>query len=141
MNYSMSAFAALFHLKRERIRYYERLGLLPAPQRTQNGYRTYSDADAERLFFILLAKRHGFTLREIKTQLLGLLDASGGCEPDLYWSVIRKKQAQVEAQIEKLNREAALLREVGAALKAGQANPCAAMELYLSSHSPIDMEV
>ena len=31
------------------VRFYERHGLLPAPERTENGYREYSEADAERL--------------------------------------------------------------------------------------------
>lgn len=52
------------------VRYYERRGLLPEPERTDAGYRLYGDEDRWRLAFILRAKHLGFTLREI----VGLLD-------------------------------------------------------------------
>ena len=47
------------------IRYYERIGLLPDPERTSSGYRSYEDTDAERLRFIKTAQRLGLTLDEI----------------------------------------------------------------------------
>jgi MerR family mercuric resistance operon transcriptional regulator len=47
------------------VRYYERLGLLPEPQRRSSGYRAY-DHDTVRLVrFIKRAQELGFTLREI----------------------------------------------------------------------------
>ena len=33
----------------EAIRYYERIGLIPEPQRADNGYRVYTQSDVERL--------------------------------------------------------------------------------------------
>ncbi|WP_189447102.1 MerR family transcriptional regulator [Cognatilysobacter xinjiangensis] len=36
----------------ETIRYYERIGLLKAPARTEAGYRHYTDADVDRLRFV-----------------------------------------------------------------------------------------
>lgn len=48
------------------IRYYERLGLLAEPTRSESGYRVYGEADAERLGFILGAKALGLSLVEIK---------------------------------------------------------------------------
>jgi MerR family transcriptional regulator, mercuric resistance operon regulatory protein len=47
------------------VRYYERRGLLPEPRRTDSGYRSYADEDRRTLAFILRAKEHGFTLKEI----------------------------------------------------------------------------
>lgn len=47
------------------VRYYERRGLLPEPERTTSGYRTYDAGDLQRLQFILRAKTLGFTLSEI----------------------------------------------------------------------------
>ena len=47
------------------VRYYERRGLLPEPPRTEAGYRSYTDEDRRTLAFILRAKEHGFTLKEI----------------------------------------------------------------------------
>lgn len=54
------------------IRYYEDIGLLPAPRRTSTGYRLYDEHDRERLSFIRRAKQMGFSLDEIK----GVLDVS-----------------------------------------------------------------
>src|SRR6476646_6658002 len=49
----------------ERLRYYERRGLMPAPDRSLGGHRLYSDADVTRLRVIRAAARLGFTLAEI----------------------------------------------------------------------------
>lgn len=51
------------------IRYYERIGLIPAPERTESGYRLYAAADEERLRFIKNAQRLGLNLGEIKETL------------------------------------------------------------------------
>jgi len=47
------------------IRYYEEIGILPAPERAENGYRTYRREDAGRLGFIKDAQATGLTLDEI----------------------------------------------------------------------------
>ncbi|MEP7201877.1 MAG: heavy metal-responsive transcriptional regulator [Ilumatobacteraceae bacterium] len=49
----------------ETVRFYERRGLLPEPQRASNGYRLYSDAALHRLRFIRRAQAAGLTLAEI----------------------------------------------------------------------------
>lgn len=48
------------------VRYYERRGLLPEPERTDSGYREYDGHDIHRMEFILRAKALGFTLTEIR---------------------------------------------------------------------------
>ncbi len=48
------------------VRFYEREGLLPKPQRTESGYRVYGEDDLRRLQFIRQAKALGFSLEEIK---------------------------------------------------------------------------
>ena len=53
------------------IRFYERQGLLPEPERRPSGYRCYQPDILTRLRFIQRAKELGFTLEEI-TQLLAL---------------------------------------------------------------------
>ncbi|GIV89809.1 MAG: MerR family transcriptional regulator [Chloroflexus sp.] len=47
------------------IRYYEQIGLLPPPQRAENNYRCYTQADVERLRFIVGARSLDLSLREI----------------------------------------------------------------------------
>lgn len=51
------------------VRYYERQGLLPPPQRRASGYRQYARQDISRLRFIRRAKDLGFSLLEIQDLL------------------------------------------------------------------------
>ncbi|MCA1605139.1 MAG: MerR family transcriptional regulator, partial [Acidobacteria bacterium] len=48
------------------LHYYERIGLLPRPERSAANYRIYSDAALRRVQFIKKAQATGFTLAEIK---------------------------------------------------------------------------
>lgn len=48
------------------IRYYEDIGLLPHPPRTEGGYRRYGPEAADRLRFIRKAQALGLTLSEIR---------------------------------------------------------------------------
>ena len=48
------------------LRYYESIGLLPAPARRPSGYRAYDASYEERLAFIASAKRLGLSLEEIR---------------------------------------------------------------------------
>lgn len=57
----------------ETIRYYERIGLLPAPARSAGDYRLYEVGHAKRLTFIRRARALGFSIAEVRT-LLRLAD-------------------------------------------------------------------
>lgn len=59
--------------KVETIRYYERVGLMPNPARTEGGHRMYSGAQLRRLAFIRRGRELGFTLDAVRI-LLGLVD-------------------------------------------------------------------
>ena len=58
----------------ETIRFYEREGLLPAAQRTENNYRLYTAAHADRLAFIRHCRNLDMALDEIRS-LLKLRDS------------------------------------------------------------------
>ncbi|WP_375600323.1 helix-turn-helix domain-containing protein [Devosia sp. Naph2] len=60
----------------ETIRYYERVGVLPRPERLDNGRRVYTDADVQRLEFIRHARELGFDLQSVQT-LLALQEQPG----------------------------------------------------------------
>ncbi len=53
----------------ETIRYYERLGLLRKPPRTEGGHRLYNTVNQQRLFFIVKARRLGFSLERTREML------------------------------------------------------------------------
>ena len=59
--------------KVETVRYYERIGLLPAPSRTPGNYRSYGRAHLERLGFIRRSRDLGFSLEAVR-ELLKLSD-------------------------------------------------------------------
>ncbi|MCP4998568.1 MAG: helix-turn-helix domain-containing protein [Hyphomicrobiales bacterium] len=59
----------------ETIRYYEREGIVPKPDRTASGRRTYSDVDIARLRFVKRCRDLGFPTPDVRS-LLGLTDGS-----------------------------------------------------------------
>ena len=59
------------------LRYYERRGILPPPQRQESGYGAYGADSVQAVRFIKRAQELGFTLAEVET-LLEL--AAGGPE-------------------------------------------------------------
>lgn len=84
------------------VRYYERQGLLPAPQRLASGYRHYQQADVARLRFVRRAKTLGFTLVEIRD----LLALSSRRDDDMAGmkAAASVKLADVEAKLVELTR-------------------------------------
>jgi len=63
------------NLNASAIRYYEKLGLLPAPART-SGQRRYSTESLDRVLLIRFASEMGFSLPEIKVFLSGIREAA-----------------------------------------------------------------
>lgn len=61
---------ALSGLPRANIRYYEAEGLI-TPRRAENGYRDYSQADADTLLRIKLLRALGLTIEQLKTLACG----------------------------------------------------------------------
>jgi MerR family mercuric resistance operon transcriptional regulator len=53
----------------ETIRYYERIGLMPEPGRTEKGHRNYAAAHLRRLTFIRRARELGFAIEDIRALL------------------------------------------------------------------------
>ncbi|RKE37479.1 DNA-binding transcriptional MerR regulator [Paraburkholderia sp. BL23I1N1] len=51
------------------IRFYEQSGLLPAPERSPNGYRVYSDSAVRQLRMVQLAQNLGFPLDKLRDAL------------------------------------------------------------------------
>jgi MerR family mercuric resistance operon transcriptional regulator len=69
--YSIGAVSAETGVNIETIRYYERIGIMPAPPRTEGRQRVYGNDHLKRLTFIRRCRELGFSLDEIRA-LLGL---------------------------------------------------------------------
>ena len=94
----ISELAQLAAMPVSTLRYYERIGLLPAPDRSQNGYRVYDESAIEHLAFIGRAKRMGVPLDEV-SELIELW-STGGCRPlqERIRSFLTEKITAVRAQ-------------------------------------------
>src|SRR3546814_905207 len=49
------------------IRYYEEIGLLPAPARRDGGQRSYGEEDERRLTFIRQCREFGFSIEQVRS--------------------------------------------------------------------------
>ena len=79
----------------ETIRYYQRIGLLPLPERDYGIIRRYSANDLKRVRFIKRAQTLGFSLDEVAL-LLGLSDGKHCAETNV---LAEKKLAMVAGKI------------------------------------------
>lgn len=89
MPYRVGEIAKKCGVNKETLRYYERVGLIPEPTRTNTGYRIYSEETVNRLKFIKRMQDLGFSLAEID-KLLGVVDKDDARCMDMYDFVIKK---------------------------------------------------
>ncbi|SDY92915.1 DNA-binding transcriptional regulator, MerR family [Modestobacter sp. DSM 44400] len=97
-------------LPSQTIRFYERRGLLPEPERGANGYRTYDESTLTRLNFIHSAQAAGLSLAEIGS-IIDLRD-DGNVPCTHVASLIDSKLADVRARIRTLDVLEAELEKV-----------------------------
>jgi MerR family mercuric resistance operon transcriptional regulator len=102
----------------ETIRFYQRRGLLPEPERPFGGIRRYGEAEVTRVRFVKSAQRLGFTLDEV-SQLLRLEDGTH-CEEAR--SLAENKLKDVREKLADLARMDAVLSELVCACHARAGN-------------------
>lgn len=92
----------------ETIRYYERGGFLPSPDRLESGYRVYGSDSIQRVRFIKEAQALGFTLAEV-SDLIGLTaDEHADC------AQVNEKATQ---KLQEINKKIKALKKIQGALK------------------------
>lgn len=93
------------------VRYYEKLGLLGPPSRSEGGYRLYTQEELGRLQFIRRAKLLDLSLDEIR-DLLGVAE-EGECRPlrSQVAELLRRKIVACEVKLAELNDFKASLEE------------------------------
>jgi DNA-binding transcriptional MerR regulator len=92
--------AHLTGVSTDTLRHYERLGLLPLPQRTTGNYRAYPPTSQQRVELIQRALAIGFSLSELKT-ILAVRDG-GGAPCRRARELLNSKIAQVDRQLKNL---------------------------------------
>lgn len=75
-HFPIGALSAHTGVNIETIRYYERIGVMPAPPRTEGRQRVYDEDHVKRLTFIRRSRELGFTLDRVR-DLLGLVRGHG----------------------------------------------------------------
>lgn len=110
----------------ETVRYYERIGLLPAPPRTAGGYRDYRPADADRLRFISRGRELGFSLEEVRS-LLGLAEDDGLSCQDVD-RLARGHLLDIRNRLNDLQRMASELERVIGSCSGGERGQCAILD-------------
>jgi Hg(II)-responsive transcriptional regulator len=89
------------------LRYYERRGLLPAPERRPSGFREYDSGTIDRVRFIKQAQQLGFTLDEVGELLSLRVEGRVACT---------SVQARATATVERIDRQIAELSSMRAVL-------------------------
>lgn len=93
---AIGAVARRMGLRPSAIRYYERVGVLPEPQRVR-GQRRYDARVLDLLRVIAAAKRAGLTLAEVRSLMRGMRD---GRAPSAAWGdLARRKHRELDAVI------------------------------------------
>ncbi len=89
--------AAAAGVNLQTLRYYERRGLLPEPERLPSGYRAYSPDAVRTVRFVKTAQGLGFTLEEVDSLLD--LAAGGPAKCEVAQAVASEKVAELDRKI------------------------------------------
>jgi Cd(II)/Pb(II)-responsive transcriptional regulator len=126
--------AAATGVEVETIRYYEREGLLAAPQRKTNGYRAYGKSQLERLAFIRHCRALDIPLAKIR-RLLEFVERPGDDCGDID-RLIEDQLVRVRARLESMRALERQLTELRKRCDAGhETSECGILhELVAAAH-------
>lgn len=131
VDYSIGELAAETGVKIPTIRYYEGIGLIDAPPRTEGNQRRYGAAALERLRFIAHARAMGFPMDELRSMLRIAGHRDAPC--DDIDELVRGRLAEVDERIARLTE---LRRELAGMLAShhhGTVGECRVLEV-LADH-------
>lgn len=100
MNLPIGELARRTAVKVPTIRFYEQIGLLPAPPRTEGNQRRYGKDEVDRLNFIRHARELGFEVNDIRELLAMSAEPQASChQAD---SIARNHLAEIDRRIASL---------------------------------------
>lgn len=132
MDFSIGEAAKAAHSSVQTIRYYERLGLIPEPPRTESGQRRYDRDAVRRIGFIRHARSLGFSLEQIG-DLLELSDhPEKACDRahEIAAENLQKVRDRISALLD-LEQELARMAGIRAS---GTASSCRVIEILADHH-------
>lgn len=120
----------------ETVRYYEREGLVPEPERSESGYRRFPPETVERLRFIAHGKRLGFSLKEIRELLALRIDTPSEDACDEVRERAQIKLREVQNRIAALRRiEDVLTGLIGSCRTRATTDPCPILDSLESTQT------
>lgn len=111
----------------ETIRYYERVGLIPEPPRSDGGHRVYDKTHKQRLVFIRRARELGFGLDDIRN-LLGL-EKSQNLACNEVKALTERHIAAIRKKIRDLEELERVLSELTAHCRGGKVPACPILDV------------
>ena len=125
--FSIGTLSSATGCKVETIRYYEKIGLMPEPARSEGGQRRYHRSHRERLQFIRHSRELGFTLDNIR-ELLALSEQHQHAD-----AIARRHRDAVQNRISALTALRNELDRMIGECEKGHPGECRVIEL-LSDH-------
>jgi MerR family transcriptional regulator, mercuric resistance operon regulatory protein len=122
---TIGAAAHLSGINIETIRYYEREGIVPSPERSEGGRRVYTADQIEILLFVKRCRDLGFPLSDVRAMLALRTARSDQC--DEVRSISERHIANVRAKLEDLQRLERALVELVAECRKGRTD-CPALK-------------
>lgn len=119
----------------ETIRYYERIGLLPRPDRQGGRFRRYGAGDVGRVRFVRRARQLGFSLDDVRV-LLRLAASGGETMRAEARSVFSAHVAEIRAKIADLQSMERVLTEAIGECAAGRHPKCPLIEVLSGAEEP-----
>ena len=115
----------------ETVRYYQRQGLMPLPERPQGGgisggIRHYGRVDVERLRFIRSAQAAGFTLKQIAR----LIELDAMTDRTEARQMATNRLKALDAQIKELQRARASLKRLSEECAHEDGGPCPILKAF-----------
>ncbi|GLI95095.1 MerR family transcriptional regulator [Methylocystis echinoides] len=110
----------------ETIRYYEKIGVMPAPGRSANGYRVYGAEHLRRLSFVRRSRQLGFSLDEIRG-LLRLVDDDAYTCPQVRELTLHHV-VEIRRKITDLKRLKRVMEDMAAQCSGRRAPDCAIVD-------------
>ena len=110
----------------ETIRYYEDIGLLHEPMRSESGHRLYSPENEKRLRFLLRCRELGFSISELR-EMLELVDSEAYTCGEVL-TISNRHIDGIKSKIEDLKRLKRTLEGMSAACSGNAVPDCPLIE-------------
>ena len=115
----------------ETIRYYERIGILPPPPRSEGGHRLYGQDLIKRLTFVRRSRELGFTIEEIR-ELLRLVDRSDYTCAQVK-TLTQAHARDIQQKITDLNKLKSVLEVLSSRCTGGEVPECPIIDVLFES--------